>query len=83
MDADVGSFSQGYVAGWRSVTGDVPVLVPESPVLVGAHVGAVTYMVGFSRGARDATTSMTPEAPSGFRPVAERLRLKALRSVNR
>jgi hypothetical protein len=82
MDADVGSFSQGYVAGWRSVTGDVPVLVPESPVLVGAHVGAVTYMVGFSRGARDATT-MTPAPPPSFRPVAERLRLKALRSINR
>jgi hypothetical protein len=57
---DVGSFSQGYVAGWRSITGDEPVLVPESPVLVGAHVGAVTYMVGFSRGARDAV-EMTPE----------------------
>jgi hypothetical protein len=61
MDADIGSFSQGYVAGWRSVTGDMPILMPESPVLVGAHVGAVTYLVGFSRGVRDATT-MTPEA---------------------
>jgi hypothetical protein len=70
MDVDVGSFSQGYVAGWRSVTGDVPVLVPESPVLVGAHVGAVTYMVCFSRGARDAT-AMTPEA-ADFRTVNDR-----------
>jgi hypothetical protein len=78
---DIGSFSQGYVAGWRSVTGDVPVLVPESPVLVGAHIGAVTYMVGFSRGSRDAT-AMTPD-PSDFRPVTERFRLKALRSINR
>ena len=79
---DVGSFSQGYVAGWRSVTGDVPVLVPESPVLVGAHVGAVTYMVGFSRGSRDATT-MTLEAPSHLHTVPKRDALKALKSINR
>jgi hypothetical protein len=45
-------FQQGYVAGWQSVRGvnDHPLLVPQSPVLV-AHA---MYMVGFSRGARDA-----------------------------
>jgi hypothetical protein len=39
----------GYLAGWRSVRDDQPVLIPPSPVFV----GPVMYMVGFSRGARD------------------------------
>jgi hypothetical protein len=45
-------FQQGYIAGWQSVRGadDQPVLVPPSPVFVGLAM----YMVGFSRGARDA-----------------------------
>jgi hypothetical protein len=45
-------FQQGYVAGWQSVRGadDQPVLIPPSPVLVGPAM----YMIGFSRGARDA-----------------------------
>jgi hypothetical protein len=46
-------FEEGYVAGWQSVRGpkDVPLNVPLSPVVV--VPGA--YMVGFSRGLRDAT----------------------------
>jgi hypothetical protein len=49
---DHGPFQQGYVAGWRSVRGgdDHPVLIPPSPVFVRSAM----YMVGFSRGARDA-----------------------------
>jgi hypothetical protein len=45
-------FQQGYIAGWRSVRGvdDHPSLIPPSPVFV----GPMMYMVGFSRGARDA-----------------------------
>jgi hypothetical protein len=45
-------FQQGYIAGWQSVRGgdDQPVLVPPSPVFVGSAM----YMVGYSRGARDA-----------------------------
>jgi hypothetical protein len=45
-------FQQGYIAGWQSVRGadDQPVLIPASPVFV----EPVMYMVGFSRGARDA-----------------------------
>jgi hypothetical protein len=54
---DVGSFSEAYTAGWRSVTGEEPVSVPESPVLV-AHAGTVAYMIGFSRGVRDAAGHM-------------------------
>jgi hypothetical protein len=50
--ADQESFQQGYVAGWRSVRGDDdhPPIIPLSPVFVGPSM----YMVGFSRGARDA-----------------------------
>ena len=51
-------FLQGYLAGWQSVRGDQPPLIPPCPVLVGAAM----YMVGFSRGARDAR-SMTPDDP--------------------
>jgi hypothetical protein len=47
------------------------VLVPKSSVLVGADVGAVTCMVGFSRGSRDATT-MTLEALSHLHAVPKR-----------
>ena len=45
-------FEQGYIAGWQSVRGadDQPLLIPPSPVFVGPAM----YMVGFSRGARDA-----------------------------
>jgi hypothetical protein len=35
------------------------VLLPESPVLVGAHIGSMTDMVGFSRGASYAMTCIT------------------------
>jgi hypothetical protein len=53
-------FHQGYLAGWQSVRGadDRPPLIPPCPVLVGPAM----YMVGFSRGARDAR-SMTPDDP--------------------
>ena len=49
---DQAPFQQGYIAGWQSVRGadDHPILVPQSPVFVGQAM----YMVGFSRGARDA-----------------------------
>jgi hypothetical protein len=57
---DAGSFSygpdqkvfrEGYIAGWQSVRGavDEPMFVPRSPVFVG-----LIYMIGFSRGTRDA-----------------------------
>jgi hypothetical protein len=44
-------FQQGYLAGWQSVRGadDQPTFIPRSPVFVGPM-----YMVGFSRGTRDA-----------------------------
>ena len=53
---DQAPFEQGYIAGWQSVRGadDHPILVPQSPVFVGHAM----YMVGFSRGARDAGPSM-------------------------
>jgi hypothetical protein len=70
---DVGSFSEAYIAGWRSVTGEEPVLVPESPVLV-AHAGTVAYMIGFSRGVRDATGRGSPSHTS---PFTERTALRA------
>jgi hypothetical protein len=47
---DCKPFRDGYLAGWRSVREDQPVLIPLCPVLVGTAM----YMVGFSRGARDA-----------------------------
>jgi hypothetical protein len=49
---DQAPFQQGYIAGWQSVRGadDHPILVPQSPVFIGQAM----YMVGFSRGARDA-----------------------------
>jgi hypothetical protein len=45
-------FREGYIAGWQSVRGadDQPVLIPPSPVFAGPAM----YMVGYSRGARDA-----------------------------
>jgi hypothetical protein len=45
-------FEQGYVAGWQSVRGpdEQPLLIPPSPVFVGPAM----YLVGFSRGVRDA-----------------------------
>jgi hypothetical protein len=55
---DCEPFRNGYIAGWQSVRGamDQPVLIPPCPVLVGTAM----YLVGFSRGARDART-MTPD----------------------
>jgi hypothetical protein len=52
IDVDHRPFEQGYVAGWQSVRGadDQPVLIPPSPVFVAPAM----YMVGYSRGARDA-----------------------------
>jgi hypothetical protein len=48
---DFKPFRHGYVAGWRSVRPDHhPTLIPPSPVFV----RPLMYMVGFSRGARDA-----------------------------
>jgi hypothetical protein len=45
-------FQHGYIAGWQSVRGadDYPPLIPPSPVFVEPAM----YMVGYSRGARDA-----------------------------
>jgi hypothetical protein len=55
---DCEPFCNGYLAGLQSVRGaiDHPVLIPPCPVFVGTAM----YMVGFSRGARDART-MTPD----------------------
>ena len=52
QDEDHQPFQEGYVAGWQLVRGadDQPVLIPPSPVFVGPAM----YMVGYSRGARDA-----------------------------
>jgi hypothetical protein len=51
-DVDHQPFQQGYVAGWQSVRGpdEQPLLIPPSPVFVGQAM----YMVGYSRGSRDA-----------------------------
>jgi hypothetical protein len=51
-DSEAGSFTHGYVAGWRSVRDEPPVIVPLSPMRVETPV---MYMVGFSRGVRDAS----------------------------
>jgi hypothetical protein len=55
-------FQEGYVAGWQSVRGadGYPLLIPPSPVFVGSAM----YMVGYSRGSRDAE-AMTPASASG------------------
>jgi hypothetical protein len=50
QQVDSRSFRYGYLAGWQSVREDQPVLIPLCPVFVGTAM----YMVGFSRGARDA-----------------------------
>jgi hypothetical protein len=52
FEVDQEPFQQGYTAGWQSVRGtdDDPVLIPPSPVFIGQAM----YMVGFSRGVRDA-----------------------------
>jgi len=63
---DVRPFGDGYIAARRSVFGEAPVLVPESPVLVRAHIGAVSYIVRFSRGGRDATSMKPLSAGAGF-----------------
>jgi hypothetical protein len=44
-------FQKGYIAGWRAVTGETPINVPPSPTPNDTDA----YMVGFSRGKRDAT----------------------------
>jgi hypothetical protein len=60
LQGDHEPFDLGYLAGWQSVRGadDEPFLIPPCPVFVGPAM----YMVGFSRGARDAR-SMTPGDP--------------------
>jgi hypothetical protein len=52
QQADHHPFQQGYIAGWQSARGadDQPVPIPPYPVFVGPAM----YMVGFSRGTRDA-----------------------------
>jgi hypothetical protein len=47
---DQGAFQEGYAAGWRSVTDASPINIPPSPIRNDAHA----FMVGFSRGKRDA-----------------------------
>jgi hypothetical protein len=66
-DMEKGTFEQGYIAGWQSVRGDVPVNVPPSPM----RVTSGAYMVGVSRGMRDASemnggvaTSTKPASPT-------------------
>jgi hypothetical protein len=57
QQADHHPFQQGYIAGWQSVRGadDQPVLIPPSPVFVGPAM----YMIGYSRGTRDAGDRLT------------------------
>jgi hypothetical protein len=52
------AFRNGYIAGWRSVRGEDPVLIPPSPVFVRSAM----YMLGFSRGAKDAAATTAPPA---------------------
>jgi hypothetical protein len=47
---DQGPFQEGYAAGWRSVAGGSPIKIPPSPM----RNDADAFMVGFSRGKRDA-----------------------------
>jgi hypothetical protein len=47
---DQGTFQEGYTAGWRSVAGHSPIIIPLSPM----RNDADGFMVGFSRGKRDA-----------------------------
>jgi hypothetical protein len=47
---DQGTFQEGYAAGWRSVAGGSPINIPPSPM----RNDADAFMVGFSRGKRDA-----------------------------
>jgi hypothetical protein len=56
------AFRDGYIAGWRSVRGEAPEQVPLSPVFVRSAM----YMLGFSRGARDATATMPGQSPSAL-----------------
>ena len=53
-------FNHGYLEGWQSVRGadDQSVLIPLCPVVVGPAI----YMVGFSRGTRDARATI-PDDP--------------------
>jgi hypothetical protein len=50
LQLDHDAFRDGYIAGWRSVRDEDPALIPPCP----AFAGAVMYLVGFSRGVRDA-----------------------------
>jgi|HubBroStandDraft_2_1064218.scaffolds.fasta_scaffold3860676_2 hypothetical protein len=51
---DEGAFQEGYAAGWRSVAGESPIIIPPSPIRNDAHA----FMVGFSRGKRDADATV-------------------------
>jgi hypothetical protein len=55
---DQGAFQEGYAAGWRSVTGRFPIIIPPSPM----RNDTDAFMVGFSRGKRDAD-AMATESP--------------------
>jgi hypothetical protein len=57
------SFRRGYIAGWQSVKGaNEHPDAPEAP----AEVGVSLYLIGFSRGIRDAAVGSvpTPRLPS-------------------
>jgi hypothetical protein len=60
---DHDTFREGYTAGWRSIRGDEPILVPACPVIEGVSM----YLIGFSRGVRDAKLVELPDrrSPSG------------------
>jgi hypothetical protein len=52
---DQGTFEQGYLTGWQAVRPlDVPANVPPSPM----KVPTAAYMVGVSRGMRDAAATL-------------------------
>jgi hypothetical protein len=56
---DHDAFHDGYIAGWRSVRGaEENPDVPACPVLCGMSM----YLVGFSRGVRDARVVQFPNS---------------------
>jgi hypothetical protein len=60
------AFRDGYIAGWRSVKGSAENPdVPACPVLSGMSM----YLIGFSRGVRDAKVVEFPNRRSPVDPL--------------
>jgi hypothetical protein len=62
---DHDAFHDGYIAGWRSVRGNAE--DPDVPACP-EFTGMVMYLVGFSRGVRDATVVQFPNRRSPSAP---------------